>query len=106
VLVFNSPAALALGQRSITYAVGQGQTAGSGVAPLLSNVVSFQVQVMRGGTNTFSLVDPIGNPLVYDTGNPAGIVGGPYTLTALQVTLRVWDPVTQQSRQVTFVQDM
>jgi prepilin-type N-terminal cleavage/methylation domain-containing protein len=104
VLFFNSPASLVSSVRTNNYSIGQ--TAGTGVAPLLSNVVSLQIMYMRGGENFFRAVDPNGNPLVFDTGNPAGIVGGPYTITALQVTLRVWDPVTQQSRQVSFVQDM
>jgi prepilin-type N-terminal cleavage/methylation domain-containing protein len=104
VLFFNSPASLVSSVRTNNYSIAQ--TAGTGVAPLLSNVVSFQVQYMRGGENFFRAADPAGNALVYDTGNPAGIIGGPYTLSALQITLRVWDAVTQQSRQVSFVQDM
>jgi hypothetical protein len=86
--------------------------------------VSFQVQALFGaGANSFSPVTSFsalysnGVPLAYDTALPANIiavgggvtVGGvtvPYNITALQVTLRVWDPVTQQSRQVSFVQEM
>jgi type II secretory pathway pseudopilin PulG len=71
---------------------------GPGASKLLENVVSFQVQVLWPGSTTFQDV-PNGN---FDTSSqpPPG-----YTITAIQITLRVWDPATQQTRQVTFIQD-
>ena len=68
---------------------------------MLPNVISFQVQVMPTGTQAFI------DPGTYDTAqiNTAGYANN-YGLKAVQVTIRVWDPKTRQTRQVTLVQDM
>lgn len=85
-----------------------------GVTYLLSNVISFQVKVLRW-------VPPsLGAGAVYDTepqsisfdsatNATAGNIGGDPRqsfIRAIVVTLRVWDMKTQQSRQVTLIQDM
>jgi prepilin-type N-terminal cleavage/methylation domain-containing protein len=98
-LVFNSPVDLASGQRSIT-----AYSPGSGAAPLLNNVVSFNVQIMRRGLDN-SFVDVPANSQglnVFDT----AATDNPYQIFAVQITLRVWDPATQQARQVSIVQEM
>jgi prepilin-type N-terminal cleavage/methylation domain-containing protein len=88
-LVFNSPVDLANGQRSL----GSPYAPGPGASPLLNNVVSFQVQMLTspGGNN----------PAIFDTSVAPGFV-----VVGLQITLRVWDPATEQARQVTLFQDM
>jgi type II secretory pathway pseudopilin PulG len=114
-LVFYSPLDLANGRRSAkTY------TPALGASSVLSNVVSFQVQILPigyagtpytallpNGLGPYFIDVPLGtfdtqpamNPWV-QAGNP------PYGLSAVRVSLRVWDPVTQQARQVTLVQDL
>jgi prepilin-type N-terminal cleavage/methylation domain-containing protein len=60
------------------------------------NVISFQVQLMYLNQTTF--VDVAGT--TYDTTSiPSGLKG-------IQVTLRVWDNKTRQTRQSTIVQDL
>jgi hypothetical protein len=93
-LVFNSPVDLANGQRSITT-----YTPGAGAAPLLNNVVSFNVQVLLAGGTSFVDV-PTGT---FDT---AAQPPPTFNIIAVQISLRVWDPATQQARQVSLVQDM
>jgi hypothetical protein len=72
------------------------------------NVLSFQVQIMPLNSNSFDDVPAPGAPLLYDTtkfNTPAA--GYPQVgLKAIQVTLRVWDQTTQQTRQITVVQDL
>ena len=67
------------------------------------NVISFQVQVMPLNSSVFDDATPPAAPLLYDT-----TIFGPASLglKAIQVTLRVWDPTTQQTRQITIVQDL
>jgi hypothetical protein len=97
-LVFNSPLDLANGQRSITNFSTFPQ---GGASSLLGNVVSFQVQILVAGGTGFQ--DVPNN--TFDTA-PANQPNPPYTITAVQITLRVWDSATQQARQVTIAQDM
>ncbi len=84
---------------------------------LLSNVVSFHVQVMPPGIGGAppdwqdvhtTFIPNVG--AVYDTANiglnGSNILVSPLTnLLAMRVTLRVWDPRSQQARQATLVQD-
>jgi hypothetical protein len=58
-------------------------------------VISFEVQMMPTGSNAFS--PTVG---LYESRTSA------FGLKAIQVTLRVWDNKTRQTRQVTLVQDM
>jgi prepilin-type N-terminal cleavage/methylation domain-containing protein len=107
-----------------------------GADVLLTDVVSFEVKVLVPGALAFTeLFDstqvPANNPLfqgngprVFDTwssvkddtydysswSNPNGppIIRppAPIPILALQITLRIWDRTTQQTRQITLVQDM
>jgi hypothetical protein len=94
-------------------------------ALVIPNVVSFHVQPMFTGSNAFSdipltNIPPIGasqaatqQAYVFDTAwfnvGVNGVVPG-YTniggMKAVQITIRVWDSKTRQTRQVTMVQDM
>jgi prepilin-type N-terminal cleavage/methylation domain-containing protein len=75
---------------------------------ILTDVISFQVQVLRQGTagRDFQFHDlsdqPGGGTNVFDT----AVAPIPYQILALQITIRVWDVKTQQTRQITVVQDM
>lgn len=90
-LDFNTPEDLAVGKRSFTL----GPTQGLGAALLLSNVVSFRIEMSNSGGAFQDL--PGG---VFDTATTVQRVSG------IQITLRIWEPVTLQSRQVTMIQDM
>lgn len=77
-------------------------------ALVLPNVISFQVQIMPAVATApanLTFVDVPNN--VYDS---AQLTNAAYTntfgLKAVQITLRVWDPGTRQTRQVTVVQDL
>jgi type II secretory pathway pseudopilin PulG len=96
-----------------------------GAALVLSNVVSFQVQVMKhlpqaqgyggGDFEDVGTTDGSGaHPLPFDTAN---YVSGPpignlkpappaYTIVGLQIIIRIWDPRSRLTRQVTLLQDM
>jgi hypothetical protein len=67
---------------------------------VLPNVISFHVQVMPVGANVF------GDVSLYDTTRFGS--GGYYTsgLKAIQITMRVWDHKTRQTRQMTIIQDL
>jgi hypothetical protein len=68
----------------------------AGATLVCPNVISFQVQLMYLNQTTF--VDVAGT--TYDTTSiPTGLKG-------IQVTLRVWDNKTRQTRQSTIVQDL
>jgi type II secretory pathway pseudopilin PulG len=79
-------------------------TAGSSL--LLTNVVSFQVQVLRAGDD--QMRDVVANvnipsyPAYFDT----SVWTNPLNVTAIQVVIRVWDPATLQTRQISIIQDM
>ncbi|MBI2803903.1 MAG: prepilin-type N-terminal cleavage/methylation domain-containing protein [Planctomycetes bacterium] len=103
-LSFFSPADAALGQRVIPNLASFDPNTDARVYAsetlLLPNVVSFQVQIMPVGTNV-NFMDVPG--FVYDTALPAYRTGG---LKALQITIRIFDLKTRQSRQVSIVQDL
>jgi hypothetical protein len=86
---------------------------------VVSNVVSFEVKVLFAGTSAwnYQFMD-IGDAQqqqlasgdttvtvngVYDTATTPATM---YRVMAIQVTLRIWDPKTEQTRQVTMIQDM
>jgi hypothetical protein len=93
-------------------------------ALVLNNVVSFHVRVLRkdssGGTDAnfvdYNALPPYPPPVVpakvYDTSSPTNLglpppwLQGAQGIRALQIIIRAWDPASQQSRQVTFIQDM
>lgn len=102
-LSFNSPLDAAKGQRTIDVtAIDVSRLAASSTL-VLPNVLSFQVQIMPTGTTNF--IDVPG--LLYDTArfNTAGY-GNNFGLKSIQVTMRVWDAATRQTRQATVIQDL
>jgi len=66
---------------------------------VLGDVISFEVQTIS--------VQPFNPPVLgyldFDTGAEASVNT---TVTAIQITIRVWDSKTQLTRQITIVQDM
>ena len=114
-LTFFSPADAALGNRVILD-LAAFNTADprilSAATLVLPNVISFEMQVMQ-------LADPANNILadtnfspgnlpnvIYDT-TKFGVAGYPNRgLKAIQITLRVWENRTRQTRQATIVQDL
>jgi hypothetical protein len=85
----------ASGKRSLNPAALTATTPGA--ALLLDNVVSFQVQALKSTTSP-----RVPEDVNFDTmnSNPG------YNVSAVSVTMRVWDPKTRQSRQTTFMVDM
>jgi hypothetical protein len=103
---------------------------------VMTNVISFDVQLLRSDDQAMTVkfdpdvpVTPLPNLLppnltpyfdtwsfiqdeVYDytnrlaTGKPLPFSGAPYTIIGLQITLRVWDSRTQQTRQISIFQEM
>jgi prepilin-type N-terminal cleavage/methylation domain-containing protein len=71
----------------------------AGATLVCPNVISFHVQLMYlNGTSFMDVAG--GNPAIYDTASiPSGLKG-------IQVTVRVWDNKTRQTRQSTVVQDL
>ncbi len=106
-LDFNTPSQLAryplpTNTRSFDYASYKANP-GFGSSLLLTNVVSFEIQI-REITGGFNNIDPTTHPnnkRVFDTA-----LSPEYALSAVRITLRVWDPNTDQTRQVTIIQDL
>jgi len=84
---------------------------------LLTDVISFDVQILKKYGNQVSADFhdlPEGPPFLYppyafDTHRPSVSSSAtlpPYTIAAIQISLRVWDRKTEQTRQITIVQDM
>ena len=136
-LFFNSPVELAQGVRALPTSAMQLKISevndptknqdylfmASRSTLLLTDVISFQVQVLTNQTNAngtpvtpdftdlsvpSSATGPGG---FFDTSSavstPTGLLrASGYNILAIQVTIRVWDPKTEQARQITIVQDM
>jgi hypothetical protein len=109
-LAFFSPQDVAVGQRVVanpTSLFGAGgvlnpaSASFARVTPVatlvLPSVTSFQVQILPTGPST-TFTDVPGN--VFDS------TSATYGLKAIQITLRVWDQKTRQTRQLTLIQDM
>ncbi|MCI0456980.1 MAG: prepilin-type N-terminal cleavage/methylation domain-containing protein [Gemmataceae bacterium] len=85
---------------------------GRGATLLLSNVVSFHVRVLRffptgvTGTLDTDFQDTAFESKNDDTNPAATGRDRPFFIRAVAVTLRVFDQKTQQTRQITIVQDM
>ncbi|GIW82831.1 MAG: hypothetical protein KatS3mg105_4638 [Gemmatales bacterium] len=62
---------------------------------LLTDVIGFTVRVFPDKGSDFQFIPN------YDTGNSP-----PFPIRAIEITLRVWDMITEQSRQITIIQDM
>lgn len=75
---------------------------------LVSDVINFQVQVLRAGSPDFQDVSTVYNQFggTYDTANPLIGQAGGIRILALKITLRIWEFKTQQVKQVTMVVDM
>lgn len=78
---------------------------------VISDVVSFEIKVFLPGAPFAQPLPPA--PGVYDTENwpiddPEVTPNGTQTLTlkGVQITLRVWDYRTEQTRQITLIQDL
>jgi type II secretory pathway pseudopilin PulG len=105
-MVFNQPSdVMTVANRSFVPANLLAGTDGGGVDQLLvSNVTSFTVRTIGisqnaigAGQGNFALAYPIGG---YDSANAGG------NLFGVEITIRVWDLKTQQTRQVTIIQDL
>jgi hypothetical protein len=84
----------------------------------MTNVVSFHVRVLQSsapvnGQRTYGAdFVEVGNPAAraanFDTAvsTTAGNAGTTFFVSAIAVSLRVWDQKTRQTRQITVVQDM
>lgn len=103
----NSRAMISRGEPIITNAVITPQQLAANSSLVLSNVVSFQVRLMPIGGSGFTLdywsMAPVNQPLPsksFDSATPNTGV------RALQIIIRAWDPNSQQTRQITIVQDM
>lgn len=64
---------------------------------LLTDVLSFDIQVMRSDVTPFTFQDVTS----YDTSTAQT-----FNIKAIQIIIRVWDLKTQSARQITIVQDM
>ncbi len=116
-LSFNSPADVVTRSNRVIEKRGLPEPS---AALVLSNVVSFHVRVLPSGFGFTDFLDyntvPPANPMPsppappntpypykeWDTSNPPA----PTSVRALQIIIRVWDPASQQTRQVTLIQDM
>ena len=113
-LVFNAPEDVAnpnkrslLMTSNYSYPVRAGEMVSpplppSGATLLQSNVVSFQVQVFKPGDTEFQDPGYVGDPYPrdFDTATAS------YNVVAIKITIRIYDPDTKQSRQISIVQDM
>ena len=96
---------------------------------LLSDVISFEVKALVPGVTTTDFADvlsianavstnpnlygsnPLFNlvgPMAFDTWAPGLGSNAPLTvnISALKITIRIWDAKTQQARQLSIIQDM
>jgi prepilin-type N-terminal cleavage/methylation domain-containing protein len=131
-LVFNSPSDLS---STPTHRAFSALNLGRAATMLMTDVISFQIQVLRSDNPTdftdvvpssvlgvtpnppaaYSL-NPLGvppgppvGPYSFDTSTPPALVVGatqPYRILAIKITLRVWDAKTQLTRQITMIQDL
>jgi prepilin-type N-terminal cleavage/methylation domain-containing protein len=108
----------------LAFTAAPGTPWGRGATLVMTNVVSFNVRALRSvpsppESNQAKRIytDPSFMQLNFDTGDPATIPTVPLTngqqvvqfpafLSAVTVTLRVWDQKTQQTRQISVMQDM
>jgi hypothetical protein len=92
-LYFNNPTDLADGRRSFNPASPDPSRA----TLILTDVISFDVQAQRAAAGDF--IDA-----QFDTGPPNGRGANP--VFAVRITLRVWDAKTEQTRQISIIQDL
>lgn len=84
-----------------------------GATQLVTDVISFQVQIFRGGADFEDLPGATSGTRTYDTGRMPPLMPplpasqqSQFTISAVRITLRVWDVKTQQTRQVTLIRDL
>lgn len=83
-----------------------------GAALLLSNVITFQIEVSHLGEpfHDMKWFDPATKITAYDSAftHPFSAPNMPFhkCISGLRITIRIWDPVTEQTRQATIIQDM
>jgi Tfp pilus assembly protein PilW len=82
-------------------------TSCSGNDILLTDVLSFTIQVMRSDIipYTFSDVTYFDTGVASTSWNPAVPTASAYNIRAIQIIIRVWDLKTQSARQITITQD-
>lgn len=97
-LKFYSPEDLANGERSFSYPPLPADRR-LGASLLATHVVSFRVQITRTGNLT-------GGEIFHDVGGVLDTATSTSRILAIRITLRIWDPATQQTRQITVVQDL
>ncbi len=110
--LFNSPGDLttqanrALNLNAYTFPLSASTPLPNAANLVVNDVISFQVQIMRGKNNAFpgdtDFVDVPGNMLFDSSTQPSPS----YIISAIRITLRTWDAKTQQARQITIVQDL
>jgi hypothetical protein len=71
------------------------------ILPAASNSTAYGYPVIRNAQNNSGVVDPFVDTADFDTGT-----GGQGGLGGIQIVLRVFDAKTQQTRQVTIIQDL
>lgn len=84
-----------------------------GATLLLNNVVSFDVQVMKNNFTKSNQQWSLDSDFGYLASSPFDSKNTPgdfqvdqFRIHAIQISIRVWDLATQQTRQITFIQDM
>jgi prepilin-type N-terminal cleavage/methylation domain-containing protein len=121
-IVFHSPSDLTVpANRSLTPTLPLSPTKVPGASLVMSNVISFDVQVLptqtgaTGQIGNFVHLSDTGffnaglSSWVYDSSSLSSLVqpvGMQVSLQAVQVSLRIWDPTSSQARQATLVQDL
>jgi type II secretory pathway pseudopilin PulG len=127
IILFHNPTDLALNARALNPTpnnIQNGQDPsnpmnrqGNGTILLLTDVISFDVRVLKymwrqsSQATDFSDLGPANaTDQTFETSvNPPGQnskLPPDYCISALEITIRVWDPKTEQARQVTIIQDM
>jgi hypothetical protein len=117
-LYFNSPSALTIPERRMTLFKPGHDDSGipTGDDLLMTNVVSFDVQLLRSDFpnrasdlapkyffDSWSFIQDEWYNYADRTNFP---VPQSYTVNGIQITLRVWDARTRQTRQITLIQDL
>jgi prepilin-type N-terminal cleavage/methylation domain-containing protein len=118
-IYFNNPTDLANGKRGFPLDLTQPSTwpqpPWPGATLLLTDVISFDVRILKRQANgalgsdfeDLFTTNPLPTPpWIFDTYIRPGQPPPSYTMSAIQIGLRVWDLKTEQARQITIMQDM
>jgi hypothetical protein len=128
-IYFNNQTDLTVPDRRLAFATPPSPL-GTGEEILLTDVVSFSVQILNtsiasdfipsstvanygsasatlpSGATYFDTWSSVNDGVAYTTYTAGSNPPNPITISAIQITIRVWDVRTQQTRQITIVQDM